>query len=62
MDEIFSVSVDVLDDVDLDIISDIEEKFKNNLLVSDDEINYFLSYLCYRVRKTFFYKIKGCYK
>lgn len=51
MDEIFSVSVDVLDDVDLDIISDIEEKFKNNLLVSDDEINYFLSYLCYRVRE-----------
>lgn len=51
MDDIFNVQVYVLDDVNLDIISDIEEKIINNIAISDEEVDYFLSYLCFKVRE-----------
>ena len=51
MDSIFNVSVNVLNEIDFDLISNIEEKLKNSLSISNDEINYFLSYLCFKVRE-----------
>ncbi|MBR2708265.1 MAG: hypothetical protein IKE90_02380 [Bacilli bacterium] len=51
MEDIFNVKINVLENVDLDIIYMIQEKIKNNISVTDQEINYFLNYLCFEVRK-----------
>ena len=50
MDDIFNVNVNVLD-VDNDLIGEIENKIINKLSLNENEINYLLSYVCFKVRE-----------
>ena len=50
MKQVFDISVNDMSDVDLSIISDIENKCINNVSLTRDEAFYFLSYISYKVR------------
>ena len=47
---VFNVKTNMMDNVDLDIISDVESKCFNGNSLSFDEINYYLNYIVYKVR------------
>lgn len=50
MNQIFNIKVNVMEDVNLDIISDIETKCLHNESLSEEEIYYFLNYVVYKTR------------
>lgn len=50
MNQIFDININVMDNVNLDIIKDIEEKIRNSESLNDNETFYFLSYVSYKVR------------
>lgn len=50
MNQVFNVKINVMDNVDLDIISDIESKCFNGESLSQSEIDYYLNYVIYQTR------------
>ena len=50
MNQVFNVKVNVMDNVDMDIISDIESKCLEGESLSQNEIDYFLNYVVYQPR------------
>lgn len=50
MNQVFNVKVNVMDNVDMDIISDIESKCLEGESISQNEIDYFLNYVVYQTR------------
>ncbi len=50
MNQIFDININIMENIDLDIIKDIEEKCKTGKSLTKDESLYFLSYISYKVR------------
>ncbi|MBR3199263.1 MAG: hypothetical protein IKG27_04535 [Bacilli bacterium] len=50
MNQIFDIDINIMENVDLVIIEEIEEKCKNGKSLTKDEALYFLSYISYKVR------------
>ena len=50
MNQIFDIKINVMDNVDLDIISDIESKCFNNDSLTQNELDYYLNYIVYQTR------------
>ena len=50
MNQVFNVKINVMDNVDMDIISDIESKCLEGESLSQNEIDYFLNYVVYQTR------------
>lgn len=50
MNQIFSVKINIMDNVDLDIISDIESKCFNMNALTQNELDYYLNYVVYQTR------------
>ena len=50
MNQVFNVKINVMDNVDMDIINDIEEKCFNNESLTQNEVDYYLNYIVYQTR------------
>ena len=46
----FDIKVNVMDNVDMDIISNIEYKLLNGFDLTQNELDYFLNYVAYQTR------------
>lgn len=51
MNQVFDVKINVMENVDLDIIANIESKCFNGESLSQNELDYYLSYVVYQTRK-----------
>ena len=51
MAQMFNEKKYIMDNVNLDIIENIECKCINKESLSENEVNYFLNYVCFQVRK-----------
>ena len=50
MNQVFDVNINIMDNVDLDIIKNIEDKCVKGEALTNDETLYFLSYVSYKTR------------
>lgn len=50
MNQIFNIKINIMENVNLDIIEDIENKLFNKESLSANELDYFLSYVTYKTR------------